>query len=250
MVLKFNTLSRLNIVSVDELTALANYYGSDKGSVHKDAHCYTRIYSKIFSSIKTKNIVFLEIGLLRTDEASWRQISASSQARNTKGLRAPSLQIWREYFPNAKLYGFDIDDFSAVSIPNCTIVQGDSSNPADLARLADTIGAPIDVIIEDASHASPHQQIALANLFPHLASGGLFIIEDLGWQDPIFEPLEGKKTRNLLREFQVTGKCRSTFMSTTQSEYLEKNVASVEMYDSMVKNLEMSRDAVAVLKKV
>ena len=41
--------------------------------------------------------------------------------------------------------------------------------------------APIsfDIIIDDGSHYSPHQQKTLGYLFPKLKAGGLFIIEDL-----------------------------------------------------------------------
>ena len=60
----------------------------------------------------------------------------------------------------------------------------------DLARIA--AAAPgYDVIIDDASHASPHQQLAFRHLFPRLRSGGLYIIEDLHWQSPVYEDIAG-----------------------------------------------------------
>jgi len=40
----------------------------------------------------------------------------------------------------------------------------------------------LDIIIDDASHASHHQQKGFLELFPKLKSGGLYIIEDLRWQ--------------------------------------------------------------------
>ena len=43
------------------------------------------------------------------------------------GRQAPSLEMWRRYFPKAKLFGFDIDDFSSVEIDGCVILQGDMS---------------------------------------------------------------------------------------------------------------------------
>ncbi len=45
----------------------------------------------------------------------------------------------------------------------------------------------VDIIIDDASHASHHQQNAFVTLFPKLRSGGLYIIEDLRWQRPAYE---------------------------------------------------------------
>jgi hypothetical protein len=44
-----------------------------------------------------------------------------------------------------------------------------------------------DIIIDDASHASYHQQLAFKTLWKQLAPGGLYIIEDLHWQSPVFE---------------------------------------------------------------
>jgi hypothetical protein len=44
-----------------------------------------------------------------------------------------------------------------------------------------------DVVIDDASHASFHQQLTFKTLFPRVARGGLYIIEDLHWQSPYFE---------------------------------------------------------------
>jgi hypothetical protein len=53
----------------------------------------------------------------------------------------------------------------------------------DLEKLA--AAAPdFDIIIDDASHAFYHQQLAFRVLFPRLADGGLYIIEDPHWQPP------------------------------------------------------------------
>ena len=43
------------------------------------------------------------------------------------------------------------------------------------------------MILDDASHASYHQQLAFKILFPRLSPDGLYIIEDLHWQSPFFE---------------------------------------------------------------
>ena len=106
--------------------------------------------------------------------------------RDGSTAKVPSLRVWRDYFPRAKLFGFDIDEFATVKIPNCTIVRGDSSSGEDVRGLGDL--GPFDIVIEDASHASHHQQITLAALFPFMKSGGLFRIEDLHWQSRFSYP--------------------------------------------------------------
>jgi hypothetical protein len=61
--------------------------------------------------------------------------------------------MWREYFPRARLFGFDINDFSMVALPNCTIFRGDMGSREDLRRMARSVATPFDIIVEDGSHA-------------------------------------------------------------------------------------------------
>ena len=58
-----------------------------------------------------------------------------------------------------------------------------------------------DIIIDDASHASHHQQNGFLELFPRLKSGGLYIIEDLRWQPETYEKPGITKTAALFRSF-------------------------------------------------
>ena len=133
----------------------------------------TRVYERFFRSIRNDALVIAEMGLLRSD-ADGRKASCAAEGKTTAvAYTAPSLQMWRAYCPHADIFGFDIDDFSAVKIDNCNILRGDMSSKADLLRLAHAIGRPIDIIIDDASHASHHQQIALGTLFPFVRDGGL-----------------------------------------------------------------------------
>jgi hypothetical protein len=79
---------------MNELTALANKYNSDKGTTYACAHGYTEYYDNIFKPYKTSDLEFkmLEIGLNRDNQNS-----------------TPSLNIYREFFGDkVSLYGFDI----------------------------------------------------------------------------------------------------------------------------------------------
>jgi hypothetical protein len=58
-----------------------------------------------------------------------------------------------------------------------------------------------DIILDDASHASHHQQNAFLELFPKLTSGGIYIIEDLRWQPEAYERPGITKTAELFRGF-------------------------------------------------
>ena len=84
-----------------ELTELMNFYGSDKGGKNNH-HNYSKYYSQIFYNKKNKIKNFLEIGLGTNNTEL-----ASNMGENGKPLA--SLRAWRDYFPNAQIYGGDID---------------------------------------------------------------------------------------------------------------------------------------------
>ncbi len=163
----------------DNLTELADRYGSDKGTLRgTPPHRYAFLYDLLFFGLREQPITVLEIGLA----IGGPELGGPVERR----VSSPSVAMWLDYFPRARIVGFDISDFSHLAHPRFTFVRGDAGSTEDLARLAAT--APgFDVIIDDGSHASYHQQLALRTLFPKLAPGGLYIIEDLHWQSPFYE---------------------------------------------------------------
>jgi len=231
---------------MSELGRLADLHGSDKGT-RMSAHRYTRVYDRLFHSLRSEHITFVEIGLMRRES---RRASTGTDGTNPVPMnRAPSLEMWRNYFPNATIFGFDIDDFSSVKIDRCAILRGDMSCVDDLRRLTQAVGGPIDVLLEDGSHASHHQQIALGSLFPSIRSKGIYLIEDLHWQDERFEKAEAVKTKDILRRFQVEGVFVSQFLSQEQQAYIQDNLERVWLFDSLTSEVDDSTDALAVLIK-
>jgi hypothetical protein len=161
------------------LTQLADAYGSDKGSVAQHPHNYTLFYDMLLGPRRESVRNMIEIGLL----VGGPEVGADAD-RVTGNL--PSVKMWLDYFPNATVHGFDISDFSFFSHPRFRFTRGDSGVAGDLGKLV-AQGERYDFIIDDGSHASFHQQLAFQTLFPHLAPGGLYIIEDLHWQSPAYE---------------------------------------------------------------
>lgn len=160
------------------LTDLANASGSDKGTTHPYPHHYTRIYDMLLQPHRHSLERMLEIGLM----AGGPEVGGDAD----RVVRtAPSVEMWLKFFPKAQVCGFDISDFSWINDPRFAFVRGDSGVQADLERAA-ALG-PFDLIIDDGSHASFHQQLAFKVLFPLLRPGGLYIIEDLQWQSPFYE---------------------------------------------------------------
>lgn len=164
------------------LDQLFNKYGSDKGSEHGNKHKYSFFYEKWFSSINQEPLKILELGLCKGGP----ELVDKHAGINRTTESPPSINAWLEYFPNAMLYGFDISDFSEFESDRFKFTRGDASCIDDLTNLASVIGE-VDVILDDASHASYHQQFAFVNLFRSIKPGGLYIIEDLGWQPQSYE---------------------------------------------------------------
>jgi hypothetical protein len=160
------------------LTELANKYGSDKGDAVFFRHNYTALYDLIFAPLRLHRIRLLEIGLAVGGPEGGGPIERIADA--------PSIAMWLDYFPYGEIYGFDISDFSHIRHPRFTFVRGDLGSHEDLARLA-AVAPQFDIVIDDGSHASYHQQLALGGLFRRLAPGGLYVIEDLQWQSPVYE---------------------------------------------------------------
>ena len=172
------------------LTDLADRFGSDKGSTK---HRYTELYHMLLHPLRNQAINFLEMGLLIGGPEH-----GNDADRATADL--PSIRMWLEYFPKAKIHGLDVSDFAWFAHERFTFHRCDMDVRANIAAAATAMPA-LDVIIDDASHASHHQQNAFLELFPQLKSGGLYIIEDLRWQPEAYEHKGITKTADLFRGF-------------------------------------------------
>ena len=245
--LAFHLATKLN-PRANLLTSLANRYGTDKGTGRRGHH-YTRIYSELFEPLRDRPVRMLEIGLMGMRQDGWDDPKLRDSGK-AHGLDAPSLKLWAHYFPSGEIFGLDFNDFTAVEIPRAHIFQADASSPAELAAVLDKVGGQLDIIIDDASHASDHQQITLGALFPALKPGGIYIIEDLFVQPADREPPDATKTADVLRRAEVTGEFQGSHLTAEASAYLEKHVDRVALFDSLARKRPIRhRDALGVLWK-
>lgn len=92
-----------------------------------------------------------------------------------------SIRMWEEFFPNATIYGVDVDpavrEFEG---GRRKILIGDQSDLSFLKSLIDRVDGGLDVVIDDASHNMRHQLITFNALFPALTDHGVYVIEDTG----------------------------------------------------------------------
>lgn len=100
-----------------------------------------------------------------------------------------------------------------------------------------TIKEHFEVIVDDASHRSDHQQITFKHLFVNnLQSGGLYVVEDLNccldkhyWSDTVtrFEDTFLWALQNYLK----TGELDNAFFPLHQNEIFKPLIASVHLYE-------------------
>lgn len=208
------------------ITSLANHYRTDKGTLHGVAHAYSCVYDVLLNGLRDKPINLMEVGLQvggpETGESADRTVT-----------EVPSVNVWLEYFPHAHVHGIDISDFSQFSNERFTFYRADCGNAADLDAVV-RAAPDCDVIIDDASHASYHQQLTWLKLFPKVKPGGLYIIEDLGWQPAEYEDsLPGvPRTRDLIEGLLQKG----SFVKTgaiSEPEWCEvrDQIESVLLFD-------------------
>ena len=92
-----------------------------------------------------------------------------------------SMRMWEEFFPNATIWGLDID-------PACQkaaggrrrLIIGHQSDGKVLRRVVQEADGPLDVVIDDGSHRVHHQIATFRYLFPQLSDHGVYSVEDLG----------------------------------------------------------------------
>ena len=175
----------------ENMTDLADRYGSDKGS---KKHRYTELYHMLFHPYRQRKITFLEMGLLIGGPEHGK-----SADRVTTDL--PSIRMWLEYFPKANIHGLDVSDFSWFEHERFTFHRCDMDDRNQIATAIKEVTPAPTIVIDDASHASHHQQNAFLEIFPRLESGGLYVIEDLRWQPATYEHDGITKTAALCRSW-------------------------------------------------
>jgi hypothetical protein len=160
----FNSITIDSTNSITDLCLLGVKYPTDKSPYNTDAnlhkHAYTSIYNLLFSNIRYKDIKLGELGILDNN----------------------SMLSWREFFPNAKLYGFEWFDARLDKAKNdnidCTYIK---MNVKDVNSISEglSVAGKFDILIEDSTHLFEDQIKFINEAYKHLNTGGILIIEDI-----------------------------------------------------------------------
>lgn len=156
-----------------DISELFNHYGSDK-----DLNGYISVYYTLFNHMRNNPITLLEIGIGTMIPG----VSSSMQGYALEGYKpGGSLRAWRDFFPNARIIGVDVQpDTQFTDEPRIETYLCSSIEKDKVDALMETLDKPqLDIIIDDGSHYHDHQLQTLKNFYPYLKPGGLYIIEDI-----------------------------------------------------------------------
>ena len=123
-----------------------------------NGHDYLRHYEFLFQTFRTDRFTLLEFGCYKGD----------------------SLRMWEEYFPNAEIYGVDVDENTLqFAKGRIHIVIGDATSKDTYDTLIEKIDTHPRIILDDASHAWSDQRRSFELFWDMLEPGGFYIVEDL-----------------------------------------------------------------------
>jgi len=196
---------------------LKTYFDNNAGRIiHKWVH-YFDIYERHFSRFRNRPAVILEFGV----------------------SYGGSLQMWRSYFgERAMIYGVDINPGCAeLDSDEAHVIIGDQEDRNFLRSLVADIG-PIDVVIDDGGHTMSQQITTFEEIYPHVKTNGVFLIEDLhtsywpGYGGGVGQPgtfMEyAKRLTDQLNAWHVHDDPR------VQVDEFTRTTASMHFYDSVI----------------
>jgi hypothetical protein len=175
-----------------ELKDLMLKYGSDKFGSH---HNYTVLYESEFKDIKDEVKNFLEVGLGTNNP----NIPSSM---GVDGKPGASLRAWRDYFVNANIYGLDIDKDILFEEDRIKTFYCDQTSKNDIDNFLNSENIKnleFDIIIDDGLHNYDANYFFLINSFHKLKAGGIYVVEDLIYQDAINFKNNKQKLKDILK---------------------------------------------------
>jgi len=152
----------------NSLLELLEKNGSDKGNRHH----YFYVYFYILSLLGVRNkLRIFEIGLGTNNPSLISTMGA-------KGVPGASIRAFRDFLPNADVFGADIDKdilFSEDRIQTAYVDQLERSSFEELPFL----GEPFDLIIDDGLHSIGANINSLLFAIDQIRPGGWVVIEDI-----------------------------------------------------------------------
>eukprot|EP00928_Gymnodinium_smaydae_P030924 TRINITY_DN22859_c0_g3_i1.p1 TRINITY_DN22859_c0_g3~~TRINITY_DN22859_c0_g3_i1.p1 ORF type:complete len:456 (+),score=30.21 TRINITY_DN22859_c0_g3_i1:91-1458(+) len=158
---------------------------SDKGSLQ---HQYTRLYDILLPRRRCSTRSVLEVGIGSTrDVPSQMRVAHVPLGRTYR--HGASLRGWRDVFPFANVSGLDVDRAAMLNSPR---IVTHVCNTLNVTQVREVLGETMyDLIVDDGLHTAFAQRATMRALWPHLRSGGYYVVEDLDWSPLSKDPDSG-----------------------------------------------------------
>ena len=169
------------VESAVRLEELAKKYCSDKYY----AHSYIPFYGSVFMGIEREVKQVLEIGI------GYEQMMKPFVPEFVQGS---SLKMWRDYFPNATIWGMDNNEEAMDGCRGLERIHtyiGNQGSIWDLLNLVSISGGEFDVVIDDGSHETKDQIITYKTLEPYMRRGGVYVVEDVREPEVVKRAIDG-----------------------------------------------------------
>lgn len=163
-----------------EFANLCDFYGTDKGELRPGhnpypwaSHTYSDFYSGLFSHCRGGVSAVFECGIGTTD-------TNNPSTMGQEGVPGASLRVWRDYFPNANVFGADIDTTVLFQEDRISTFCVDQLDPKSIADLWKKVSVPsFDLMIDDGLHTFEGGSTLFLYSIHKLTPHGVYIIEDV-----------------------------------------------------------------------
>lgn len=166
------------------LSQLCDKHGSDKGSLKTSGHVftwqphtYTDFYSTLFGHCRFHIKKVFECGLGTNN-------TALNSNMGTNGKPGASLRVWRDYFPNAHIFGVDIDKNILFNEERIQTFYLDQTDPSVIKSFWDALDVTgFDLMVDDGLHTYEAGICLFEHSISRLNQDGIYIIEDVTFDD-------------------------------------------------------------------
>lgn len=218
-----------------ELTKLFLKYGSDKGYLKNNTkslggwtnHNYSLLYNLLFNHCRNNIQNVFELGLGTNNPNVLSNMSIN-------GKPGASLRAWRDYFPNANIYGGDIDETVLFEEERIKTYKVDQLDEKSIKKMWNNIGdVEFDFILDDGAHTYEATTNFFSNSFHKLRKNGLYIIEDITKNK---KPIENEQREyltslmNYLKHFKPTLFELKNSKIEQFNKYHDNNVIIIKKY--------------------
>jgi len=174
-------LHGVNVLAPTPMCLAMHWQGSDKSLWR---HNYTTIYDALLGNSRDKPLRIFELGLGSNNLEFAFNMGAD-------GVPGASLRGWKELFPNARIFGADIDRGALFQEDRIQTSYCDQLDKIAIRQMWSQPGFSdeMDVIIDDGLHTFEGNTVFLNESLGHLRPGGTYVVKDIAtttltqWRD-------------------------------------------------------------------